>query len=612
MEDFLGTDKDDDQTFEREKVLPLRVLAAKTVANELNVTEALEEYIEEFKNVPRAYHDLIFRFVHLERFKKFLKHKEFSHMNTPSFIDQVVRGSEQHYRYLFASNPKSKDLDDPYLLLQNPYKCEDLEKEFRYCEWDEFDQKIPKVLQVKHRFTRYSEKDGLAIVPKLEDFERRWDHFTHYQFEFFNWDNVLAAGGCVLACLIPSYVKPQKKKKKQIQRYPFYGRMGRVRSNVEDKFDNLEKFRYGFEKSDIDLFIYGLTEEEANVKVLQILTSIRGVASDPSNLQIIKSKYVITVYTGLPKIRKIQIILRLYKSPAEILIGFDVDCCSVGYDGKNVYVSQRAKRAITRQYNLIDLTRRSPSYENRLLKYAHRGFCVAVPKLSRELIDQSIFEKPFHEVRGLAKLLLLEKHPTKEQRVQYLKKIYNKNNKILVPVMSDKNDKWNNRRVFRTRKSMERNRYRYRYNYRNNQANNELPIEFLSDQTMGMQSWYSAVDILVDDKEKEIFELIVKRIVNTGKVWYWDYNSDKTVKTFDYIKGNSVHHVLREVPTQRIYKRYLRNYSIYNQILSMSFLRKVPIKIEWITKNPGTQKLMTGSFNQQDMDDVEWYLTAYK
>jgi hypothetical protein len=32
----------------------------------------------------------------------------------------------------------------------------------------------------------------------------------------------------------------------------------------------------------------------------------------------------------------VQIILRLYTSPAEVLLCFDVDCCCIGYDGRNV------------------------------------------------------------------------------------------------------------------------------------------------------------------------------------------------------------------------------------------------------------------------------------
>ena len=34
------------------------------------------------------------------------------------------------------------------------------------------------------------------------------------------------------------------------------------------------------------------------------------------------------------------------RSLAEVLIGFDIDCCSVGYDGSKVICIPRAKRAI--------------------------------------------------------------------------------------------------------------------------------------------------------------------------------------------------------------------------------------------------------------------------
>lgn len=36
--------------------------------------------------------------------------------------------------------------------------------------------------------------------------------------------------------------------------------------------------------------------------------------------------------------RKVQIVLRLYKTLAEVLHGFDVDACSVGFDGHTVRV----------------------------------------------------------------------------------------------------------------------------------------------------------------------------------------------------------------------------------------------------------------------------------
>lgn len=121
----------------------------------------------------------------------------------------------------------------------------------------------------------------------------------------------------------------------------------------------------------------------------------------------VRTKHAITIIGQYP-VRHTQIILRLYKSPAEILMGFDVDCCCVGYDGKDVYALPRAKRALTKRYNLVDMSRRSLTYETRLYKYAKRGFAVAVPGLIRYLVDPSLYTKRPWEVKGLAKLLLFE------------------------------------------------------------------------------------------------------------------------------------------------------------------------------------------------------------
>lgn len=72
------------------------------------------------------------------------------------------------------------------------------------------------------------------------------------------------------------------------------------------------------------------------------------------------------------------------------------------------------------QVNTIDLTRRSPSYENRLSKYSHRGFEVYWPAIDRARIDPTIFERSFTRVQGLARLLVLEKLPHPNDRDTYL------------------------------------------------------------------------------------------------------------------------------------------------------------------------------------------------
>jgi hypothetical protein len=102
------------------------------------------------------------------------------------------------------------------------------------------------------------------------------------------------------------------------------------------------------------------------------------------------------------------------------LHSFDVDCSCAAYDGTQVWTSPRAITAYMTQTNTIDLTRRSPSYENRLSKYSHRGFEAYVDFLERKKIDPTIYERNFARTVGLARLLVLERLPTKSGREAYM------------------------------------------------------------------------------------------------------------------------------------------------------------------------------------------------
>jgi hypothetical protein len=79
----------------------------------------------------------------------------------------------------------------------------------------------------------------------------------------------------------------------------------------------------------------------------------------------------------------------------------------------------RAHNAIVSQYNTIDISRRSPSYEVRLAKYSERGFEVLVPQLDRKKVDPQIYETSFDKVKGLARLLQIEKLKDPESRHQF-------------------------------------------------------------------------------------------------------------------------------------------------------------------------------------------------
>jgi hypothetical protein len=130
--------------------------------------------------------------------------------------------------------------------------------------------------------------------------------------------------------------------------------------------------------------LYGLPEEQAIEKIKQIETRIKdSILAETST---IRTKNAITIVSQYPT-RHVQIVLRIYKSIAEILTGFDVDCSCAAYDGSQVYLAPRAVGAFVTQINHVDLSRRSPSYENRLSKYARRGFEVFWPSLDRSKID---------------------------------------------------------------------------------------------------------------------------------------------------------------------------------------------------------------------------------
>jgi hypothetical protein len=65
-----------------------------------------------------------------------------------------------------------------------------------------------------------------------------------------------------------------------------------------------------FEDTDIDVFIYGLTEEQANAKILQVMQTIQRNTGGKANFVV--SQHSITLL-GVYPYRHVQFILRLYR-----------------------------------------------------------------------------------------------------------------------------------------------------------------------------------------------------------------------------------------------------------------------------------------------------------
>lgn len=158
-------------------------------------------------------------------------------------------------------------------------------------------------------------------------------------------------------------------------------------------------------KSDIDLFFYGMSsKQEANELVRRLF---RALAEDNERWVIMRCQGVINIHDDSTKI---QIVLRLYDTPAEILIGFDVDCCACCFTGDDVKITKRCHSALVSGLNVLNPLHAWPkkaSYELRLGKYAARGFAVYVPGLPKNRIGYSdqIQKSKLKDLKGIARFI---------------------------------------------------------------------------------------------------------------------------------------------------------------------------------------------------------------
>ncbi len=287
-----------------------------------------------------------------------------------------ARTTDLELRKLYVSSPNDYRVMEPYVNLVDIY--DDNEDLFTVLPLSE-EEKNESVILTKRAEVL---KAGTSAIPTLNEFQDNFDIFTEGLLECMNWDNLFLAGGSILAALtkLPDNIKTDDEKRKYYH---------------DEKYD----------KSDLDLYIYGLSERNATKKMYEIYENIKKVLPCPSTC--IRSSRVITIVSQYPY-RHIQIVLRLFKSPAEILHSFDVDSCSVGYNGSNVFCTHRALYAIKNKRNIVDMTRRSLAYEFRLVKYNERGYAIVVPNLDKDRINYRIYSKTPTQVRGLARILLLE------------------------------------------------------------------------------------------------------------------------------------------------------------------------------------------------------------
>lgn len=324
---------------------------------------------------------------------------------------------------------------------------------------------------------------------------------------------------------------------------------------------------------DVDLFVHGTDEEEA-------LNIVRRVVEKLIPKQVLRTKNSITLINcPIPEEHhidhffrrydtfKVQIILRLYKTPSEILHGFDVDSCCVGYDGK-FWATERAVHSFKHSTNTVNFGRLSPSYESRLAKYATRGFGVYVPNLDGTRVDRKLLEKEYkwrisdfrqNEPKGLSYLLFYNEKADPD---------------------SLKDNGKPDKRTFK--------------------RETELTAEEKSDYAPYFTTGITLGTLVVSFEDEDL------AVPNSYKDVYINsiYNDvlDKRDARVTFIKAtpNKLEEILNI--DERVLEM-LRN-------LSQQIVFVLPFKTEWKTTNPGEQ--MTNTFHQIILrDNKKWYKGRY-
>jgi hypothetical protein len=121
-----------------------------------------------------------------------------------------------------------------------------------------------------------------ATVGSLAEFQKNFNIFSESSLADLNWNNVVAAGSSVVNCLLPVPKEFNSTKRK-------------LREYYHEKF---------CPASDVDLFLYGLTHEQAIEKIKQIERSIRDALLN--EVTVVRTKYAITIASQYP-VRHVQV-----------------------------------------------------------------------------------------------------------------------------------------------------------------------------------------------------------------------------------------------------------------------------------------------------------------
>lgn len=315
-------------------------------------------------------------------------------LNDPRTPYQLLRTFLTLPQTLVAKNRRIVDVDEAVLRNEHYMRSRDSNRDGRYLVALEDLSKIlanPSQNPGTLSFTRKEAPKGgleildelrrreLTIQPDSASFCKVFERITHGVLRGLDWSNVLVAGGMALTTLLHTDL-----------------------SKDDDR---------AVRDPDIDLYIYGLGPEDANRKVEEVHDAwVRNLPATVHAKLVVKNAKTINLLSSYPH-RRIQIVLKLLPSPTDVLLNFDLDACAIGFDGSRVLMLPRCARAIETGYSVFTmdlvwghhLGDRRASQENRIFKYADRGFGLRIlPSYGRSLEEDNLKAAVFKNAQSPA------------------------------------------------------------------------------------------------------------------------------------------------------------------------------------------------------------------
>lgn len=181
------------------------------------------------------------------------------------------RKYEAHLRETFAQDRDSELLKDPYVNVLPLFTDDtpDIKIRARDLESESDEEKARYIMSLPDDIRRAH--GSPAVVSDLKEFRRNFNVFSESALVELDWANVVAAGSSVVNCLLPV---PEQ----------YSGTKRGLREFYHEKF---------CPASDVDLFIYGLAEEQAIEKIKDIEAKVRDVLLVETTT--VRTKHAVTI-----------------------------------------------------------------------------------------------------------------------------------------------------------------------------------------------------------------------------------------------------------------------------------------------------------------------------